>query len=176
MPENLGGIFWYGVDDNYTTVYTPMYTAIKQVPPNFAVGNGDMMVYSDSSLFWIFNQVSNFAYTRYSDMFKDIEPVQKELELGYIGSINDIDKTMLELKDKDIETARDFLTEYCLKAGKNTFDRWKQLYGFLFTKYMDGNIKTPVPGSRVPNVEQPGYSAEWYRQLVKLTGDKFLEK
>ncbi len=176
MPENLGGIFWYGVDDNYTTVYTPMYTAIKQVPPNFAVGNGDMMVYSDSSLFWIFNQVSNFAYTRYSDMFKDIEPVQKELELGYIGSIDDIDKTMLELKDKDIETARDFLTEYCLKAGKNTFDRWKQLYGFLFTKYMDGNIKTPVPGSRVAKVEQPGYSAEWYRQLVKLTGDKFLEK
>ncbi|MCE1164000.1 MAG: C69 family dipeptidase [Bacteroidetes bacterium] len=176
MPENLGGIFWFGVDDNYTTVYTPMYTAIKQVPPNFAVGNGDMMVFSDSALFWVFNQVSNFAYTRYKDMILDIQPVQKELEQGYINSIADVDKTMLELYQKDPETARDFLTEYCLKAGKNTFDRWKQLYGFLFTKYMDGNIKTPVPGSRVPKVSQPGYSQEWYRQLVKLTGEKFREK
>ncbi len=176
MPENLGGIFWYGVDDNYTTVYTPMYTAIKQVPPTFAVGNGDMMTFSDSSLFWVFNQVSNFAYTRYKDMILDIQPVQKELEQGYMNSIQDIDKTLIELNQKDPETARDFLTDYCLKAGKNTFDRWKNLYGFLFTKYMDGNIKTSVSGSRIPKVSQPGYGPEWYKELVRITGDKFREK
>src|SRR5665647_3252858 len=80
LPADIGGIFWFGVDDNYTTVYSPIYTSITKVPPNFAVGNGDMMIFSDSSAFWVFNQVSNFAYTRYKDMIKDIQPVQKELE------------------------------------------------------------------------------------------------
>ncbi|MCU0372493.1 MAG: C69 family dipeptidase [Ignavibacteria bacterium] len=176
LPDAIGGIFWFGVDDNYTSVYTPMYTSIKQVPPSLAVGNGDMMVFSDSSAFWIFNQVSNFAYTRYKDMIQDIQPVQKDLEQGYLSSIADVDAKAKELYEQDPEQAKQFLTEYCLAAGKKTFDTWKKLYGFLFTKYMDGNIKFPVDGSRVPKVSQPGYSQDWYKELVKQTGDRFKVK
>jgi len=176
LPNEIGGIFWFGVDDNYTTVYSPMYTSITKVPPNFAVGNGDMMVFSDSSAFWIFNQVSNFAYTRYKDMIKDIQPVQKDLEQGYLNSVADVDKYAMSLYSLDPQKAKDYLTEYSLTVGKNTFDRWKQLYGFLFTKYMDGNIKYPVFGSRVPKVSQPGYGDDWYKQLVKETGERFKAK
>jgi dipeptidase len=173
MPDAIGGIFWFGVDDNYTTVYTPIYTSIKKIPSNFAVGNGDMMVFSDSSAFWVFNQVSNFAYTRYKDMILDIQPVQKDLEQGYLSVINDVDAKAKELYDKDPEQAKDYLTEFSVTAGKNTFDSWKKLYGFLFTKYMDGNIKFPVDGSRVPKVTQPGYGPDWYKELVKQTGDRY---
>lgn len=173
MPDPLGGIIWWGVDDSYTTVYSPMYTCISSVPSCFAVGNGDMMTFSDSSAFWLFNQVSNFAYTRYSDMIKDIQPVQKDLELGYIESVKDIDSKALEFYNSNPQDAVSYITEFCRNAGKNTFDRWKQVYAFLFTKYMDGNIKFPVPNSRIPKVSQPGYSNEWYKELVKRTGDKF---
>ena len=173
LPDAIGGVIWFGMDDNYTTVYTPMYTSINQVPSNFAVGNGDMMVFSDSSAFWIFNQVSNFAYTRYKDMIVDIQPVQKELEQGYLSAISDVDAKALELNNSNPADAKQFLTEYTLTIGKNTFNRWKQLYGFLFTKYMDGNIKFPVANSRVPKVTQPGYSPQWYKDLVKQTGDRF---
>lgn len=131
------------------------------------------MTFSDSSAFWLFNQVSNFAYTRYSDMIKDIQPVQKDLELGYIESVKDIDSKALEFYNSNPQDAVSYITEFCRNAGKNTFDRWKQVYAFLFTKYMDGNIKFPVPNSRIPKVSQPGYSNEWYKELVKRTGDKF---
>ncbi len=176
LPDGIGGLIWFGVDDNYTTVYSPMYTSIKSVPGSFAVGNGDMMVFSDSSAFWIFNQVSNFAYTRYKDMIKDIQPVQKELETGYIDKISEIDKQALELYNQDPQIAIDFLTEYSLNAGKNTFNRWKQLYGYLFTKYMDGNVKFSVDGSRIPKVTQPGYGEDWYKELVKETGERYKAK
>ncbi|MEZ4999538.1 MAG: hypothetical protein R2744_00305 [Bacteroidales bacterium] len=58
---------------------------------------------------------------------------------------------------------------------------WKQFYSFLFTKYMDGNIKEKreVPEGYkyvTPKISQPGYSEEWYRTIVKETGDKFKEK
>ena len=63
LPNPIGGILWFGVDDTYSTVYSPMYCGITKVPESYAVGNGSMMEFSETSGFWIFNQVSNFAYT-----------------------------------------------------------------------------------------------------------------
>ncbi|MCF6172132.1 MAG: C69 family dipeptidase, partial [Bacteroidales bacterium] len=65
LPDAIGGIIWWGVDDASGTVYMPMYASITTIPHNFAVGNGGMMEWSETSGFWIFNQVQNLAYTRY---------------------------------------------------------------------------------------------------------------
>ncbi|HEY5533318.1 MAG TPA: C69 family dipeptidase [Ignavibacteria bacterium] len=173
LPDAIGGINWFGVDDSYSTVYTPMFTSITEVPSNFAVGNGSMMEFSDSSAFWIFNQVSNFAYMRYSDMIPEIRLLQGELEAGYINKIPDIDSKTMELYNQNPAEAITFLTEFSNTGGKMTFDSWKKLYGYLFTKYMDGNIKTKGETVAAPNVKQPGYGTDWYKMIVKATGSKF---
>jgi dipeptidase len=173
LPDPIGGILWFGVDDTYSTVYTPMYCGITKVPENFAVGNGSMMVFSDNSAFWIFNQVSNFAYTRYSYMIPEIKAQQQELESKYMQDIKKTDEAALSLYKKKPAKALAILTDFSCQAGANTFKTWKNLYAYLFTRYMDGNIKTPVEGQRNPKVEQPGYGEEWYRLIIKETGDKF---
>ena len=76
LPDPVGGIIWFGVDDTYYTVYSPMYCGITRVPETFAVGNGDMMTFSDNSAFWVFNQVTNFAYTRTSLLIGDLQKKQ----------------------------------------------------------------------------------------------------
>src|SRR6056297_207175 len=68
MPDIIGGILWFGVDDAASTVYVPMYCGMTMVPETFAVGNGDLLTYSDDAAFWAFNFVSNFAYLRYNIM------------------------------------------------------------------------------------------------------------
>ncbi len=83
LPDPVGGIFWFGVDDTYYTVYTPMYCGITSVPQSFAVGNGDIMTYSDNAAFWVFNEVTNFVYTRTSLMIDDVQAKQRELEQKY---------------------------------------------------------------------------------------------
>jgi len=176
LPDPIGGIIWFGVDDSYSTVYTPMYCGITAVPPNFAEGNGSMMVFSDSSAFWLFNLVSNFAYTRYKDIIPEIRTVQNELETNYINEVSEIDKKALDLYTSSPEEAREILTTYSLGAGKKTFDTWKNLFYYLFTKYMDGNIKTVVPGQKNPKVLQPGYGEDWNRRIVKDTGEKLRVK
>lgn len=168
----LGGILWFGVDDTYSTVFTPMYACMTEIPETFAVGNGDMMTFSDNSAFWVFNQVSNFAYTRYSEMIVDIQAKQKELEEYYISLVPAIDRAADELYRKDPAAAIKMLTSFSVSQGNNTVHVWKNLYGFLFTKYMDGNIKTPS-GKQNPNLKQPGYGNDFYRNLVKQTGEKF---
>jgi len=87
--------------------------------------------------------------------------------------IKKTDEAALALYKKNPAKALKMLTDYSWQAGANTFKTWKDLYAYLFTKYMDGNIKTPVAGQRNPKVEQPGYGEDWYRLIIKETGDKF---
>jgi dipeptidase len=173
IPSPLGGIIWFGVDDTYSTVYTPMYTCMTRVPENYAVGNGSMMNFSPDAAFWVFNQVSNFAYTRYKDIIPDIQKVQKKLEDKYISFIPAIDKMALELYAKDRAQAIEFLTDYSVSQGENTVKEWKNLYAFLFTKFMDGNIKEKDGNKQNPKLMQPGYSEDFYRRVIQSTGDKF---
>jgi dipeptidase len=181
LPDPVGGILWFGVDDTYYTVYVPMYCGINNVPETFAVGNGDMMTFSDNSAFWVFNQVSNFAYTRTNIMVGEIQKKQKELEDRFMTDAQQIDRTAAEMYGKKPKNAIKFLTDYSVSAGNKTVSEWKDLYKFLFTKYMDGNIKEKVAvpaGDKMaePTLSQPGYGEAWYREIIEETGDKFKVK
>ncbi len=181
LPNPVGGINWFGVDDTYYTVYSPMYCGITEVPKSFAVGNGDMMTFSDDAAFWVFNQVTNFAYTRTRLLIGDLQNKQKELEDGYMAETIKVDKEAADLYKNDQAAAIKYLSDYSVNAGNTTVSEWKELYKFLFVKYMDGNVKVKqaVPkGYKMmnPKLSQPGYGDEWNRTIVKMTGDKFKEK
>ena len=172
LPDPVGGILWFGVDDTYSTVYTPMYCGMNSVPPSFAVGNGAMMEFSPDAAFWVFNQVSNFAYTRYDMMIPYIQEKQKELEGRYLSETSEIDKTAASLYQKNPKKALQYLTEYSVKSGEQTVSEWKKLYAFLFTRFMDGNVKTRIEGQQNPKLEQPGYDESWYRKVAEDAGDR----
>ncbi|MCK5028517.1 MAG: C69 family dipeptidase [Bacteroidales bacterium] len=181
LPDPIGGIIWFGVDDAYSSVYNPMYCGMTEVPETYAVGNGSMMEYSDNAAFWVFNQVSNFAYTRYSAIIPDIQKVQDELELGFIEEVKGIDKAAAEMYKNNPKQAVKFITDYSIDQANSTVYTWKNLYAHLFTKFMDGNIKEarPVPEGYIyttPDVEQPGYGEEWEKFIIQETGDKFKVK
>jgi len=177
LPDAIGGINWWGVDDASGSIYMPMYASMTQIPVNFEVGNGSMMEWSETSGFWIFNQVQNFVYTRYNVMHPEVEKIQDELENGFINMTPAVDAGALALIDKDKEAAIAYLTNYSCGVGADVFNIWKDLYQYLFMKYMDGNIKTKkeVPEGYIyvaPDVSQPGYSPETYKLIIKQTGDK----
>jgi len=181
LPSPIGGILWFGVDDASSTVYTPMYSSITKVPKAFAVGNGSMMEFSNDAAFWVFNQVSNLVYTKYNVIHPEIEKLQQELENRYVAYTSAMDLAAADLLKKDKKLAIDLLTEYSVNQGNNTLKRWQELYTYLFTKYMDGNIKTPkqVPENHIyvnPDLKQPGYGTSWYQKTIKETGEHFKMK
>jgi dipeptidase len=176
LPDPVGGILWFSVDDSYSTVYVPMYCGITQVPETYAVGNGSMMEFSDNSAFWVFNQVSNLAYTRYKDMIVDIQKVQTALESKFIAHTSVVDKAATDLYKTDPAKAREFLTDYSVNQANSTVMRWKELYRYLFTKYLDGNVKVRDGNKQNPKVKFPGYDEGYYRMIIEKTGDKFKYK
>lgn len=182
MPRDLGGIIWFGVDDAASTVFVPIYTVSTSAPKSYAVGNGDMMTFTTEAAFWVYNMVSNFAYTRYDLIHPEIAKEQQKLEEGFIQEIPKIDakaKKLYETEGRD--AAVKFLTQYSQKTADQTTAHWRDFFGYLFTKYMDGNVKEKqeVPEGYkyyAPKLEQPGYGEDWYKIIVEKTGDHFKMK
>lgn len=184
LPNPIGGILWFGVDDTYSTCYAPMYCGITEIPECFAVGNGDLLTYSETSAFWTFSQVANYAYLRYSDMIKDVKIVQRQLEDKFVTYVPSIDKAAENLYNTvNEEEARKFVTEFSRNEAENMTKRWKELYHYLVVKYTDGNIKresngeftrteTGMPASPI----FAGYPEWWYEAIIKATGDHFKVK
>jgi dipeptidase len=181
LPNPIGGIFWFGVDDAASTVYMPIYCAINRVPQNFAEGNGDMLTYSPTSAFWVFNRVANFAYLRYDLVSQDIKKVQSELESKFAAYNPAIDAAALKLWETNPKLANEFLTDYSVSMANTTFQRWQELCNWLLVKYIDGNIKKEKDGNFIENPwgypvspSQPGYPDSWKKSVIDQTGDKLL--
>lgn len=172
LPDEIGGIIWFGVDDAASSVYFPMYTSSTRVPRSFAQGNGSMMEFTNEAAFWVFNQVTNFAYTRYNVIHPEVRAKQKALETQYVAFVKAADAGAQALYADDKAAAVAFLTDFSCKTGNELVADWRNFYGYLFTKYMDGNIKTVVPGQRNPKVEQPALPEWFLRMLIEQTGDK----
>lgn len=179
LPDIIGGILWFGVDDAATTVYVPMYCGILDVPESFEEGNGDMLDYSDNSAFWAFNRVSNMCYLRYNYMVEDVKKVQAELTSQFSVFTRAIDKAAQVLYADDPHLARQFLTHYSCQQGDYTTKRWIELSNYLLVKYIDGNIKKEENGKFLYNGTgvavspgQPGYSEAWKQAVSRDTGEK----
>lgn len=166
LPDPIGGVFWLGFDDTFTTVYTPMYCGIRDIPKSYSPAAGDFDSFSWDSAFWVFNFVANWAYTRYSDMIQDIQSVQWELEGRYLAEQPEIDKAALKLYESSPVQARDYLTSYSVRVGDEATARWRRLGEFLLWKYIDGNVRDSQGG-----VTHPRYPDAWYERIVKERGD-----
>lgn len=181
LPDPVGGILWFGVDDTYSTCYAPMYCGITEIPECFRVGNGDMVTYSPTSAFWTFNKVTNFAYLRYDDMIKHIQARQTAIEGKFIELTPAIDQAAKMLYEKSgPDKAREFLTSYSVNEANNMTAEWEKLFEYLLVKYMDGNVKKEKDGQFERNEygmpagpDMPGYPQWWYDAIVKSTGDHF---
>lgn len=183
LPDVVGGVLWFGLDDANMTVFTPVYCNTNQVPDVYAEGNGDCVTFSWNSAFWIYNWVADMIRPRYSLMVGDMQQVQTGLEDMYANAQEGIEATAMKLYQQDPLKARDFLTRYTAMAAKDAVDSWKKLGEFLIVRYNDGAVKlvkngrivAPETGNCAP-LDRPGYSQEFLKELVKATGDRYKMK
>lgn len=176
----FGGIIWFGVDDTYSTCYCPMYCGLTEIPECFREGNGSMTEYSETAAFWLFNRVTNFCYSRYSDMIADLQVVQNSLEGQFIRDVEAMDKKLANLGDKEVQEQ---INIFSRERAEKMMKEWTKLDRYLLVKYIDGNIKkeengkfklTETGASAFPR--QPEYPKWFYRQIVKDHGDVIKEK
>jgi dipeptidase len=187
LPDEVGGVIWFGVDDAATSCLTPVYTSVKSVPECVAQGNGNMITYSPTSLFWLTNRVAHMAYLMYDRVAPDIQAVADKFENDCIAEQAEIDAKALQImesaSDKEEASAkvREYLTAYSKQKAQQLFNTWQGLDSYFLVKYRDGNVKrqnedgsfksngnkASIPDSPV----QPGYSQKWKEAVVKDAGE-----
>lgn len=183
LPDPVGGVMWFGLDDANMTVFTPVYCCTDRIPTPYAEGNGDCITFSWDSAFWIYNWVADMIRPRYSLMIGDMRAVQDELENTFATAQEGIEASAVKLFQEDPNKAKDFLTNYTDMTARTTIDRWKKLGEFLIVRYNDGAVKkmkngklmAPETGNVAP-LERPGYPEEFLKELVKSTGERYKSK
>lgn len=166
LPDPVGGLTWYGVDDTYATCYVPLYCGISAVPTSFATGS--LGKFGWDSAWWVFNFVSNYANLKYSYMIDDIRIVQAELEGDFLDLQPAIEKTAVELASSDRALMTRYLTDYSVTHAEDVVDKWRDLGEYLMTKYNDGFVKDENGQPR-----EKGYPEAWLRAVLEQHPDKY---
>lgn len=177
MPNHIGGILWFGVDDAATSALTPIYCSTTEVPDCFREGNGHMLEYSETSAFWLFNRVAQFAYLRYNVVGKAVRNNVDRWENEKLDEVARVDSKARAMSES---AAKKYLTKYSVATAQNLFDKWVDLDKYLMVKYIDGNVKKEDAngfidngnGMHIPATPAwPGYTEKWKRAVVKDAGE-----
>ena len=172
------GILWFGVDDAATSALTPIYVNTTKIPWCLDEKNGTMLKYSDTSMFWITNRVTQFAYLRYDLIGKKVREVIDEWENKAFDLVQDMDAALANTPNAKKQAK--IATEFSTSTAQSLFDIWVNLDKYLMVKYIDGNVKGEDENGFIDNgngkdipgkIEQPGYSERWKRAVAKDNGE-----
>ena len=172
------GILWFGTDDAATSPLTPIYVNSLEVPECLRTGNGTMLKYSDTSMFWITNRVAQFAYLRYNTVGKTVREYVDMWENQMLELVPAMDAQIGGAKNA--KKAQQVATELTVNNAQALFNIWVDLDKYLMVKYIDGNVKGEENGQFVDNgngkdipgiIEQPGYSERWKRAVAHDNGE-----
>jgi len=184
LPDPIGGVLWFGMDDANTTVFAPVYCCTDRVPACYTrVEGADSLTFSFNSSFWVFNWVANMVYPWYSQRIGDLRATQQKLENGFYEKQSAIEQKALALhKSGNVQAAEQLLTEYSVNAAEDALKTWRKLGEYLIVKYNDGVIhqmkaeetvgcRDNEPTNRL--YARPPLPDEWKKAIVNTTGDRY---
>ena len=178
LPDAIGGIIWFGVDDANTAVFVPRYCCINEVPDSYREGKGDLYTFDFDAAFWVNNLIANQCYHRYSQMIPDVRRVQQGIEDAFQAQQPQVEAKAAAIYKNNPADAIEFLTNYSVNSAQDATHKYQDLAKYLFVKFLDGNIKKEKDGKfeRNPygNPVQPkfgGYTQDYFETIVKGSGD-----
>ena len=178
VPGGKQGIFWFGVDDAATSPLMPFFSNSNRVPECVSEGNGSMIEYSETSMYWIVSRIAQFAYLRYDKIGAEVRKVIDEYENRIMEECSSV---LSKAAGMSASEAAGYLSAYSYDNAESLFAKWKELDKYLLVKYIDGNIKRQnEDGSFMnngfdPNIPefpiQEDYSDKWKENVVRDNGD-----
>ena len=134
LPDEIGGVVWLAFDNVASSIYTPLYCSISDVPDSYKTP-GRKIGFTRDSAWWAFNRTGTLAAQRWGDMRKDIDAVWLPLQTQMINQQIIIENQALKLYNRNKKKAIKFLTDYSIEWGNITVNRCWELGDFLWTKY-----------------------------------------
>ncbi len=139
LPDPVGGIYWYFVDNQHVGSYVPIYAGVTKIHP--AWNTYDPGMYSEDSHRWAVDFVDNLLYLKWQAAIEDVKAVRDPVEARYFEEIAAIDEKAAALYRKSPKKASKYLTEL-------TWERMEEMHGIysvlrdqLITKYTNNHVR-----------------------------------
>lgn len=133
LPNEIGGIVWFGYDNPTTTPHIPFYIGNTTMPNSYMVDG--RAKYNKDCAWWAYRVVSQLAMFRWQEMIKDINPVWQEIENKAFSEQAKIEEKALILYKNDPAAARALLTNYSNDIANKAVERYWLLDEELWSKY-----------------------------------------
>ena len=186
LPDEVGGVTYFNMDDATMVAYVPVYCSINRIPEPFRRENNNINEFSFESAFWMNNWVANMVYPRWSAMIGDLREAQTELEDYYAEDQKEVEKRVESMTHLE---RVDFLTQKTEAYTAKMMDRWDKLAKLLIVKHNDQTLRTPppaiVPGQAPDPGQGPGpgfrrtpppqYAPAFIDAVKEVTGDRYVK-
>ena len=174
LPDAVGGITYFNLDDATMVAYVPVYCGINRIPDPFRRENNDVREFSFDSAFWICNWVANMVYPRWSALIGDLREAQNELEDYYESEQSSVDAKASELTAGELS---DYLTATTIAYTDKMMKRWDKLAKLLIVKHNDQIMLPSKDGELAPGRHtSPKYAPAFIDAVKAETGDRYVRK
>lgn len=174
LPDAVGGILYFNLDDASMVAYVPVYCGINRLPDPFRRENNNIREFSFDSAFWMCNWVANMVYPRYSVMIGDLQEAQKELEDYYEAEQAGVDARAAELTAGEMA---DYLTSRSIAYTDKMMKRWDKLARLLIVKHNDQIMLPSKDGELIHGRHtSPAYAPAFVDAVKEITGVRYVRK
>ena len=172
LPNEVGGVTYFNMDDATMVAYVPVYCSIDRVPDPFRRENNNIREFSTKSAFWMNNWVANMIYPRWSAMIGDLREAQSELEDFYAEDQKEVEKRVTELTHQERIS---YLTAKTEAYTDQMMDRWDKLAKLLIVKHNDQIMQPSENGVVVAGRRtSPAYAPAFVDAVKAQTGDRYV--
>ncbi len=137
LPNPVGGVYWFYVDNPYVSTYVPIYAGVRKIHPYYKTY--DSQKFSEDSARWAVDFVDNLLHLKWQEAVKDLWAVRDPMEGGFFDEQEDIEKQAMALHEKDPAKAKTFLTDLTQKRMEKIVEMYRDLRRLLITKYTNNS-------------------------------------
>ena len=133
LPDAVGGIYWFYVDNPFVSAYVPVYAGVTDVSPLYKTY--DYGEFSEDSARWAVDFVEKLMLLRWQPAVKDLRAARDPVENGFFTDQAAVDAKTLALLKKDAGGAAKYLTDLTISRMERVVKLFRELRKKLLTKY-----------------------------------------
>jgi dipeptidase len=133
LPNPIGGVLWFYVDNPYVSTYVPIYAGVTSTSALYQTY--DARQFSEGSARWAVDFVDNLMHLKWQAAVKDLRAVRDPLEQEFFETQPDVERRALDMHRRSPEASAKFLTDLTNARMERVVAMYRDLRTKLITKY-----------------------------------------
>jgi dipeptidase len=138
LPDAVGGIYWFYVDNPSVSPYVPVYAGVTDVSPLYKTY--DYREFSEDSARWAVDFVEKLMLLRWQPAMKDVRAARDPVEGGFFAEQPAVDAKAAEMAKSDPAAAARYLTGLTVSRMEKLVEIYRRLRKTLLSKYTGDGV------------------------------------